>query len=93
MRGLVKIYQNRLLQMKMIKHLEDKKELKAYFEGNLEYDKAAIKEKIVNVNNSFLPELEINFEKNIDNVFRKINANEDGIISGDFSYFLGVIKD
>jgi hypothetical protein len=79
--------------MKMIKHLEDKKELKAYFEGNLEYDKAAIKEKIVNVNNSFLPELEINFEKNIDNVFRKINANEDGIISGDFSYFLGVIKD
>ena len=77
----------------MIKHLEDKKELKAYFEGNLEYDKAAIKEKIVNVNNSFLPELEINFEKNIDNVFRKVNANEDGIISGDFSYFLGVIKD
>ena len=68
------------------------KELKAYFDGVIEYDKTSLKERIININNSLLPELEINFEKNIENVLKKIKfCDEKGIIIGDYSYFIGVI--
>ena len=77
--------------MRKIKYIDKCEELKLYYEELSEYDKNAIKTKIINLKSSFLPELEINFEKNIESVMKKIKIEEDTIISGDFSYFIGVL--
>jgi hypothetical protein len=84
------IHKLRKLQLKKIKDIVDKKELSKYYTEVMSYEQAAMKDKIMNGSDHKHPELEQDFEGNIDKVIKEEKFKEKVIIEDDYSYNFSV---
>ena len=76
--------------MKKIKDYADKQILHKFFVDAMGYDQASMKDKIFNLTKTVNPDLNEDFDANIDKAIDNIHNIETVIIEGDYSYNFSV---
>ena len=86
MKKIIKINKIRKLQLKKIKDFADKKEINKYFSEIILYEHTAIKDKLETCTGKKFPELNDDFDGNIEKILIQEKIKEQIIIDGDYSY-------
>jgi hypothetical protein len=83
---LHKNYKLRNLILKKTNEITNHTELIKFYENTLSYEKSAIKEKLQQCTGKNFPELNDNFDENIEKIIHTEKIKEVNIIQGDYSY-------